>query len=76
MTLPDDLESRLVALEQSLPQLIADHPDPADFWPAFAGEADVIEDMAGDHSQAVSRRIDAMLSEHGYYLGNLALDAS
>ena len=76
MTLPDDLATRLTALEQSLPQLIADHPDPADFWPAFAGEADVIEDMAGDHCPEVSQRIDAMLSEHGYYLGTLPLDAS
>lgn len=73
MTLPDDLESRLVALEQSLPQLIADTPDPADFWPAFAGEADVIEDMAGDHCPEVSRRIDAMLSKHGYYLAGVPL---
>lgn len=72
----DDLTARLDALEAALPQLITDNPDPADFWPAFAGEADVIEDRAGDRCIEVSRRLDAMLAEHGYYLGTLALDAS
>lgn len=74
MTLPDDLATRLDALEAALPQLIADHPNPADFWPAFAGESDVIEDMAGEHCVQVSRRIAAMLSVHGYYLADVELD--
>lgn len=46
-------------------ELVPQYPDDADFWPAFAGLADVIEDRAGDHAQYVSERIDAMLAEAG-----------
>lgn len=40
-----ELESALDALDKAIPQLQREYGD--DFWPAFAGQADVIEDDAG-----------------------------
>lgn len=62
------LEELLAALEVALPGMVQDNPDPADFWPAFAGEADVIEDSAesGDDVRYVQERIDQMLASAGY----------
>lgn len=66
MTIPlSNLNRQLDALEEALPNLLADHPDPGDFWPAFAGEADVIEDHAGIHLEHVQQRLAAMLAAHG-----------
>lgn len=59
------LNRELDALEGALPMLVADYPDPSDFWPAFAGEADVIEDNAGIHLEHVQHRLNAMLAAHG-----------
>lgn len=63
-----ELAHLLDALEQALPALVSDHPDPADFWPAFAGQADVIEDAAGsgDDAYYVQDRIGAMLAKFGF----------
>ena len=55
------LIAQLDALEAALPQLMDDHPDEGDFWMAFAGNADVIEDAAGEHAALVSERIERML---------------
>lgn len=63
-----ELTAQLDSLQVRLPQLIEEHPNDADFWPAFAGEADAIEDQAGDHRPIVGERIAAMLAEHGRYL--------
>jgi hypothetical protein len=68
------LTAQLDELEARLPQLIADHPDHGDFWMAFAGEADAIEDQAGEHCQTVGTRLAAMLSKHGRYLSYMELD--
>lgn len=68
MQLPPDLECQLADLEGRLPALIEGNPDPGDFWMAFAGEADVIEDRAGENASLVSDRIAAMLAKHGRYL--------
>ena len=57
----EDLDLLLDALVANLPQMIKDHPDDADFWPAFAGEADVIEDSSREHSEHVHSRIQCML---------------
>ncbi|MGN6111742.1 MAG: hypothetical protein ACTHOC_01815 [Luteimonas sp.] len=75
MQLPPDLEHRLAALEAQLPALIEANPDPGEFWMAFAGEADVIEDRAGEHLGQVSERIAAMLAKHGRYLVGVPADA-
>jgi len=61
----DALALQLDAVAGALPQLLADCPDPADFWPAFAGMTDVIEDQAGPHAAYVRERIDAMLLHAG-----------
>lgn len=60
-----NLNRQLDALEAALPGLITDYPDPGDFWMAFAGQADVIEDAAGEHAEHVHQRIAAMLAQHG-----------
>jgi hypothetical protein len=62
----DHAQALLQLLDQLLPALIADNPDDADFWPAFAGEADVILDGVGpeDHEWA-SKAIDELLTKHG-----------
>ena len=68
------LTAQLDDLEARLPQLIEDHPDHGDFWMAFAGEADVIEDAAGEHCQTVGRRIQEMLAQHGRYVSYMELE--
>jgi len=50
-------------LEAQVPTWLKTHPDPADFWPLFAGEADVIEDSAGAHAGEISRRIHAIAAK-------------
>ncbi len=74
MTTLEALTSQLDDLEARLPQIIADHPDHGEFWMAFAGEADVIEDQAGEHCQAVGKRLEAMLAQHGRYVSYMEID--
>lgn len=61
MTALPNLMAQLDELEAQLPQLLSDHPEEVEFWPVFAGMADVIEDAAGAHAAVVSERIDSML---------------
>ncbi|WP_329889261.1 hypothetical protein [Stenotrophomonas sepilia] len=68
MTTLDQLTAQLDALEATLPDLLAAYPADGDFWMAFAGEADVIEEQAGDHIEHVSRRINKMLGRHGRFI--------
>jgi hypothetical protein len=68
MTLLIELERRLVALETQLPAMITAYGTDGEFWMAFAGEADLIEDQAGEHAVMVAERIQAMLAKHGRYL--------
>ncbi len=74
MTTEADLIQQLDALEAQLPQMIRDHPDDGDFWCAFAGEADAIEDNAGDHGPLVIERITGMLAKHGRYLAGIDIE--
>ncbi|GHD72616.1 hypothetical protein GCM10007164_20470 [Luteimonas padinae] len=67
------LTAQLDELENRMPQLIEDYPDDGGFWMAFAGEADVIEDQAGVHSQMVGKRLEAMLAEYGRYMSYMEL---
>lgn len=62
----DQLTALLDDLEAGLPAMIAAYPDEGDFWSAFAGQADVIEDASGSHCQDVQARLDAMLAQVGY----------
>lgn len=74
MTTLDQLTAQLDALEAKLPDLLAAYPADGDFWVAFAGEADAIEDQATEHVGFVNRRINAMLAQHGRYLVGLDPD--
>lgn len=61
MTVPlAELHHQVDLLEAKVPQWLEDHPDPADFWPLFAGVADAIEDSAGEHCREISERIHAI----------------
>lgn len=68
MTTLDQMMDLLDALEARLPRLLASSHTEGEFWMAFIGEANVIEDLAGSHSDLVSHRINEMLGRHGRYL--------
>ena len=71
MTSQQRLGAMLDALEISLPVMIAAYRTDGEFWMAFAGEADLIEDQAGEHSALVQERIQKMLARHGRYLATI-----
>lgn len=61
-----ELESELAALDNAVAQLLIDHEDPADFWPAFAGMADTIVDAAGpDDADWALEQVDAIIKVRG-----------
>lgn len=76
MPLPNELGRRLSDLEAELPAMIAAYPEEGEFWMAFAGEADVIEDQAGEHAALVNERIARMLARHGRFLRSFEIQAS
>lgn len=61
-----ELETELAALEQLAVKLLAEHEDPAEFWPAFGGEADDFASRVGpaDWDWADERLAD-ILRRHG-----------
>jgi hypothetical protein len=62
--------AKLDAIEQKLPGLIAEYPDEADFWNAFAGESESITDDTPPADQAYAQgRIDCMLKNAGLIPG-------
>lgn len=75
MSLPNDLERLLTNLEAQLRGMIEAYPTEGDFWMAFAGEADVIEDQAGQHAPMVAERIARMLARHGRFLRSFEIQA-
>lgn len=61
-----ELDAMLDRLTQAVPGMRGEHPDDADFWPAFSGEADEIVDNAGrDDYEHVQARVDAILASAG-----------
>lgn len=70
----DQLMDLLDALEARLPELLASSPTDGEFWMAFAGEADVIEDRAAEHVGVVNQRINAMLAQHGRFIAAVEID--
>lgn len=61
-----ELDSILDELESELPALLKDTEDQDDFWMAFTGLADAIEDDAGpDDLEYVRTRISTMLGSCG-----------
>lgn len=62
----EELTKMLDELEAKLPAMIQEYSDDGDFWSAFAGEADDIQDNAGsDDAAFVSGRIDCILGAQG-----------
>lgn len=61
----DDLQRQLDELDKSIPDLKRDNPDEADFWPEFAGMADLILDGASaEDYDWVNQQTDAILAKH------------
>lgn len=60
------LEQELSALEQLAARLLAEHEDPAEFWPAFAGPADAfIANGAPADWEWADQQLEDMLRRHG-----------
>ncbi|MDH0740930.1 hypothetical protein [Stenotrophomonas maltophilia] len=57
------IDRALNELDTAIPRLRQEYGD--EFWSAFAGHADVIEDNAGADAAYVEDRITAMLVAHG-----------
>lgn len=61
-----ELETELAALERAVVQLLAEHEDPAEFWPAFAGEADDFTSRVGPADwDWADERLEDILRRHG-----------
>lgn len=62
----NELAVRLAALDAAIPKLVAAHPDPDEFWNAFAGEADFATEAASaaDYDW-VNLEVDKLLRKHG-----------
>lgn len=61
-----ELETELAALEQLAIKLLAEHEDLAEFWPAFAGEADDFASrVALTDWDWVDERLADILRRHG-----------
>ncbi|AIF48145.1 hypothetical protein HY57_13185 [Dyella japonica A8] len=66
MTTRAQLQKALNRLEAYLPHLLDQFPEPENFWPAFAGEADPVLDGAPAHDHDwVADRLESMLRFHG-----------
>lgn len=62
---PQQLDAMLGALEEDLPELVAAHPSPGEFWDAFMRRVDPIEDSAAADDDSLLPRINAMLAPYG-----------
>jgi hypothetical protein len=63
---PLSLEDRIFRLHLQAGRLARQHPDPADFWPAFASRADALLDGLGPKDDAKVRgALDRILSGQG-----------
>ena len=61
-----ELDTLLTKLEQDLPQLLKQYPDPSDFWPHYATVTDKILVATGaEDDRYVCTRLDAILGAHG-----------
>ena len=63
----NEIDSRLHKLRADLPSMLADAEDESDFWPAFAGEADLIEDgaVSAEDCRYVRNQLNRMLQQAG-----------
>ncbi|QNK01502.1 hypothetical protein [Dyella telluris] len=65
MTTRAALQKALNRIEGHLPDLLEQFPEPGDFWPAFAGEADTLLESAGQEHDWVADKLESMLAFHG-----------
>lgn len=63
----NQLDARLQKLRADLPSMLADAGDEDDFWPAFAGEAELIEDgaVSAEDCRYVHNQLNRMLQQAG-----------
>ena len=63
----NEIDARLQKLRADVPSMLADAEDEGAFWPAFAGEADVIEDVAvsAEDCRYVRNQINRILQQAG-----------
>jgi hypothetical protein len=60
-----ELNRQLDLIAARLPIMVHEYPNPADFWTAFAKEADPLFEQAGEHYAHVRGRVDKMLADTG-----------
>ena len=66
MQLPlDELERRLVSLDEVISLMLKDHTDREYLWGVIASAADGIQSLAGPHQDYVSARVLEMVTAHG-----------
>lgn len=63
----NELDARLLKLRLDLARMLTDAEDEDDFWPAFAGEADLIEDgaVSAEDCRYVRNQLNRMLQRAG-----------
>lgn len=63
----NEIDARLHKLRDDLPGMLADAEGEDDFWPAFAGEADLIEDgaVSAEDCRYVRNQLNRMLQQVG-----------
>jgi hypothetical protein len=63
----NEIDTRLHKLRADLPSMLADSEGEEDFWPAFADEADVIEDgaLSREDGRYVRNQLNRMLRQAG-----------
>lgn len=62
-----EIDSRLHKLRADVPSMLAEAKDEDDFWPAFAGEADLIEDgaVSAEDARYVRNQLNRILLQAG-----------
>lgn len=65
MTTRAALQKALNRIEAYLPHLLDQFPEPGEFWPAFAGEAEAVIEGAGQDHEWVADKLESMLTFHG-----------
>ncbi|MEO8366520.1 MAG: hypothetical protein ABI538_09965 [Pseudoxanthomonas sp.] len=63
----NQIDARLHELRTDIRSMLADSEDEDDFWPVFAGEADLIEDgaVSAEDCRYVRNQLNRMLQQAG-----------
>lgn len=63
----NQIDARLHKLRTDIRSMLADSEDEDDFWPVFAGEADLIEDgaVSAEDCRYVRNQLNRMLQQAG-----------